>query len=79
MASEMIALQAVSLEISIDIRIGTPARVSELKIRFDGGVQADRAVLVRQLIDQVLPFLVSPLAGDRDVQVVRTDCDRHGL
>ena len=50
-----------------------------LQIRFDGGVQADRAVLVRQLIDQVLPFLVSPLAGDRDVQVVSTDGDRHGL
>ena len=33
MASEMIELPAVSLEISIDIRIGTPARVSELKIR----------------------------------------------
>ncbi len=42
-------------------------------------MQADRAVLVRQLIDQVLPFLVSPLAGDRDVQVVSTDGDRHGL
>ena len=50
-----------------------------LQIRFDGGVQADRAVVVRQLIDQVLPFLVSPLAGDRDVQVVSTDGDRHGL
>ena len=32
MASEMMELPAVSLEISIDIRIGTPARVSELKI-----------------------------------------------
>ena len=32
-ASEMIEFPAVSLEISSDIRIGTPARVSELKIR----------------------------------------------
>ena len=36
-------------------------------------------MLVRQLIDQVLPFLLSPLAGDRDVQLFSTDCDRYGL
>ena len=50
-----------------------------LQICFDGGVQADRAVLFWQLIDQQLPFLVSPLAGDRDVQVFSTDGDRHCL
>ncbi|WP_392348312.1 hypothetical protein [Parasynechococcus sp.] len=50
-----------------------------LQIRFDGGVQADRAMLFWQLIDQLLPCLLSLLARDRDVQVVSTDCDRHGL
>ena len=50
-----------------------------LQIRFDGRVQADRAVLFWQLIDQVLPFLISPLAGDRDVQLLSTDGDWHGL
>ena len=50
-----------------------------LQTRFDGWVQADRVVLFRQLIDQVLPFLVAPMAGDCDVQVISTDCDWHGL
>ncbi len=42
-------------------------------------VQTDGSVIRRQLIDQGLPFRFTPLAGNRDVQLVLINRDRQGL
>ena len=42
-------------------------------------VQTDGSVIRRQLIDQGLPFRFTPLAGNRDFQLVLINRDRQGL
>ena len=44
-----------------------------------GWMQTDRSAVLRQLIDQGLPFRFTPLTGNRDVQLLLINRDRQGL
>ena len=44
-----------------------------------GWMQTDRSAVLRQLIDQGLPFRFTPLTGNPDVQLLLINRDRQGL